>query len=230
MTETKKTTAPVSSVGADGVQPQLKNHNEIIANETAQINLQAANIPEKSGSGGLQTVSMTELYDTVYPPRTPVVDGFLYGGTYLFVGAPKVGKSFFMGQLAYHVAMGLPLWDYSVRKGTVLYLALEDDYARLQRRLSGMFGVECADNLYFATQAKTLNEGLDRQLEEFLKEHTDARLIIIDTLQKVREVGGDRYSYSSDYEIVTKLKSFSDKYGICLLVVHHTRKMEQFIC
>ena len=226
MTEKMKTTAPVSSVGADGAQPQLKNYNEIIANETAQINLQAAQNPEKSGSGGLQTVSMTELYDTVYPPRTPIVEEFLYGGTYLFVGAPKVGKSFFMGQLAYHVAMGLPLWDYPVRKGTVLYLALEDDYARLQRRLSGMFGVECADNLYFATQAKTLNEGLDKQLEEFLKEHTDARLIIIDTLQKVREVGGDRYSYSSDYEIVTKLKSFSDKYGICLLVVHHTRKLE----
>ena len=184
------------------------------------------NFPEKSGSGGLQTVSMTELYDTVYPPRTPVVDGFLYGGTYLFVGEPKVGKSFFMGQLAYHVAMGLPLWNYPVRKGTVLYLALEDDYARLQRRLSGMFGVECADNLYFVTQAKTLNGGLDRQLAEFLKAHTDARLIIIDTLQKVREVGGDRYSYSSDYENVTKLKSFSDKYGICLLVVHHTRKLE----
>ena len=226
MTEKIKTTAPVLSVGADREQPNTKNHKEIIANETAQINLQAAQNPEKSGSGGLYTVSMTELYDTVYPPRTPVVDGFLYGGTYLFVGAPKVGKSFFMGQLAYHVAMGIPLWDYPVRKGTVLYLALEDDYARLQRRLSGMFGVECADNLYFATQAKTLNEGLDRQLEEFLKAHTDARLIIIDTLQKVREVGGDRYSYSSDYEIVTKLKSFSDKYGICLLVVHHTRKLE----
>ena len=111
MTEKMKTTAPLSSVGADGAQPQLKNYSEIIANETAQINLQAAQKPEKSGKGGLQTVSMTELYDTVYPPRTPIVDGFLYGGTYLFVGAPKVGKSFFMGQLAYHVAMGLPLWD-----------------------------------------------------------------------------------------------------------------------
>ena len=46
MTETKKTTAPVLSVGADREQPNTKNHNEIIANETAQINLQAANIPE----------------------------------------------------------------------------------------------------------------------------------------------------------------------------------------
>ena len=224
MTEKMKTTAPVLSVGADREQPNTKNHKEIIAHETAQINLQAAQNPEKSRSGGLQTVSMTELYDTVYPPRTPVVDGFLYGGTYLFVGAPKVGKSFFMGQLAYHVAMGLPLWDYPVRKGTVLYLALEDDYARLQRRLSGMFGVECADNLYFATQAKTLNEGLDRQLEEFLKEHTDARLIIIDTLQKVREVGGDNYSYANDYQIMARLKSFADAHGLCLLLIHHTRK------
>ena len=64
MTEKMKTTAPLSSVDADGAQPQLKNHSEIIANETAQINLQAAQNPEKSGNGGLQTVSMTELYDT----------------------------------------------------------------------------------------------------------------------------------------------------------------------
>ena len=227
MGEEKKTTAPVSSVGADGAQPNVKNHTEIIANSQEQINLQATQSPEKTGqSGGLHTISMTELYDTVFMPRTPVVDGFLYSGTYLFVGAPKVGKSFFMAQLAYHVAMGLPLWEYPVHKGTVLYLALEDDYARLQRRLSTMFGVESADNLFFATQSKTLNGGLGQELEDFVKEHMDARLIIIDTLQKVREVGGDRYSYSSDYEIVTKLKAFSDKYGVCLLVVHHTRKLE----
>ena len=227
MGEEKKTTAPVSSVGADGAQPNVKKHTEIIANSQEQINLQATQSPEKTGrSGGLHTISMTELYDTVFMPRTPVVDGFLYSGTYLFVGAPKVGKSFFMAQLAYHVAMGLPLWEYPVHKGTVLYLALEDDYARLQRRLSTMFGVESADNLFFATQSKTLNGGLGQELEDFVKEHMDARLIIIDTLQKVREVGGDRYSYSSDYEIVTKLKAFSDKYGVCLLVVHHTRKLE----
>ena len=103
MTEKMKTTAPVSSVGADGAQPNIKKHNEIIANETAQINLQAAQNREKSGNGRLQTISMTELYDTVYPPRTPIVEGFLYGGTYLFVGAPKVGKSFFMGQLLYGI-------------------------------------------------------------------------------------------------------------------------------
>ena len=226
MTEKIKTTAPVLSVGADREQPNTKNHKEIIANETAQINLQAAQNPEKSRSGGLQTVSMTELYDTVYPPRTPVVDGFLYGGTYLFVGAPKVGKSFFMGQLAYHVAMGLPLWDYPVRKGTVLYLALEDDYARLQQRLSRMFGIDVAEHFYFATRSKNLNEGLEEQLKEFLVAHADTRLVIIDTLQKIKEISGDKFSYANDYDIITKLKHFADEHNICILVVHHTRKMD----
>lgn len=65
--------------------------------------------------------------------------------------------------------MGLPLWEYEVHQGTVLYLALEDDYARLQRRLSRMFGVEETSNLYFATQAKSVSEGLDQQLEGFIR-------------------------------------------------------------
>lgn len=235
MEKMKKATAPVSSVGADGKQPLTNYNKESIADLPDKGNLQAINnrvcgtevsVEKKNEVAELQTVSMTELYDTVYPPKIPIVDGLIYAGTYLFVGAPKVGKSFFMAQLGYHVSMGIDLWDYPVRKGTVLYLALEDDYARLQKRLSRMFGMESSENFYFATRSKNLNEGLEEQLNQFVKEHKDARLIIIDTLQKVREVGGDKFSYASDYEIVTKLKAFSDEHGICLLVVHHTRKME----
>ena len=235
----KKMTASSSPVGADGKQPLIKIDKEIIADSKVQNNQQATiskeskeggitNVPYpvNIGQGQLQIVSMEELYDTVYPPKIPVVDGLIYNGTYLFVGAPKVGKSFFMAQLGYHVSKGIPLWGYPVQKGTVLYLALEDDYARLQKRLSRMFGVESTRDFYFATQSKNLSQGLEEQLKDFVKEHKDARLIIIDTLQKVREVCGDKSSYASDYEIVTKLKKFSDEHGICLLVVHHTRKME----
>lgn len=48
--------------------------------------------------------------------------------------------------------------------------------------------------------------------------------MIIDTMQKIRETGGEAYSYASDYEIIGKLKEFADRYGICVLTVHHTRK------
>lgn len=174
----------------------------------------------------LKTVSMSELYETVYQSRPPIIDGLLYPGTYLFVGAPKLGKSFLMAQLAYHISTGAPLWNYPVRKGTVLYLALEDDYRRLQERLYRMFGTDSAENLFFSVSANQLGKGLDEQLQGFIQEHSDTRLIIIDTLQKIREVGGDNYSYANDYEIITRLKAFADSNRICLLLVHHTRKQK----
>ena len=169
---------------------------------------------------------MNELYDHVFPSKPPVVEGLLYPGVYLFVGAPKVGKSFLMAQLAYHVSMGLPLWGYEVRRGTVLYLALEDDYPRLQERLYRMFGADSAGGLFLSVSAHTLGGGLEKQLEGFVQEHPDTRLIIIDTLQKIREAGDERYSYASDYEVITKLKRFADASGVCVLLVHHTRKQQ----
>lgn len=162
----------------------------------------------------------------MYQSKPPLVDGLLYRGTYLFVGAPKLGKSFLMTQLAYHISTGTPLWNYPVRKGTVLYLALEDDYRRLQERSYWMFGTAENESLFFSVSAGQLGSGLDEQLTNFLQEHPDTSLIIIDTLQKVREIGGDNYSYANDYQIITRLKTLADNYSICLLLVHHTRKQQ----
>lgn len=223
MTDIKKAAVPIPSDGADGEQSQYANTENIIANAPEQINEKAENPP---GKVDLRAISMMELYDTSYSPKAQIVDGLLYAGIYLFVGAPKIGKSFFMAQLGYHIATGTPLWTYPVHKGTVLYLALEDDFARLQKRLSTMFGEGGTENLYLATRAKAMGDGLGAQLEAFVRVHPDTRLIIIDTLQKIREAFADRYNYASDYNIVTRLKAFSDKYNICLLIIHHTRKME----
>lgn len=131
-----------------------------------------------------------------------------------------------MTQLAYHISTGTPLWNYPAHKGTVLYLALEDDYRRLQERSYRMFGTAENGSLFFSVSAGQLGSGLDEQLTNFLREHPDTSLIIIDTLQKVREVGGDNYSYANDYQIITRLKALADSYGVCLLLVHHTRKQQ----
>ena len=210
-------------VGATEEQQISKNVTQIIPEDLDGNNTK----PTETSAmmGGLEVLSMTELYDSSFEPRVPVVDGLLNSGTYIFAGAPKVGKSFFMAQLAYHVAMGIPLWDYPVRQGSVLYLALEDDYARLQQRLAMMFGDESTDKLYFAVTSKTIKDGLAEQMECFVREHKDARLIIIDTLQRIRESDGDKVSYGSDYDNMTPLKEFSDKTGVAIIVVHHTRKM-----
>lgn len=229
MTNKKEMTAPYVSVGADTEQSFQKCSNNIITENAENINSleeMQRELRKMLDPSYLKTMSMTELYDTVFQSRPPLIDGLLYPGTYLFVGAPKLGKSFLMVQLAYHISTGTQLWNYTVRKGTVLYLALEDDYRRLQERLYRMFGTDGAENLFFSVSAGQLGNGLDEQLTRFMQEHPDTKLIIIDTLQKVREVGGDNYSYANDYEIITRLKKFADSYGITLLLVHHTRKQK----
>ena len=233
MIDEKEKTALATSVGADERQSIQTYNTDIITTGNTEINHPDENFDEiyrqfqrMNDPAYLHTVSMNDLYETVFISRPPVIDGLLYSGTYLFAGAPKVGKSFFMAQLAYHISTGQKLWDYDVRQGTVLYLALEDDYQRLQERMFRMFGVEGTDNLHFAVYAKQLGAGLDEQLEKFIRDHPDTRLIIIDTLQKIREVSTDAYSYANDYDIVGKMKQFADKHGICLLLVHHTRKQQ----
>ena len=219
MTGNEKTTALIPSVGADGGQPPHDSTKQRIPHETCESNPPEENIEEMrerirrmNDPHYLHTVSMTELYQTAYKSRPPVIDGLLYSGAYILAGAPKIGKSFLVAQLAYHVSTGQRLWGYEVHQGTVLYLALEDDFQRIQSRMFMMYGVADTASLHFATAANKIGNGLDEQLENFIKEHPDTKLVIIDTMQKIREAGGEAYSYASDYEIIGKLKRFADRH------------------
>ena len=233
--DAKERTAPVSSVGAEEGQPVHNFSEDSIPNLESEINEVNDNSEENleemyrqmqrlTDPHYLHTISMTELYQTAFRSRPPIIDGLLYAGAYILAGAPKIGKSFLVAQIAYHVSTGRKLWDFDVHQGTVLYLALEDDYQRIQSRMFMMYGVNDTPNLHFATVAGKIGNGLDEQLENFVREHPDTKLIIIDTMQKIRELGGEAYSYASDYEIIGRLKQFADKYCICVLTVHHTRK------
>lgn len=225
MSEEKEMTAPNVSIGVDTEQSSIKQTTNSISNRDVNFN-PFDEFFKKIDPSYMKTVTMQELYQDIYSKKPPVIEGLLYQGTYLFVGSPKIGKSFFMAQLAYHVSTGTLLWDYPVKKGTVLYLALEDDYRRLQERMYRMFGTDSTENLYFSVSSKPLGNGLTDQLSGFIREHPDTTLVIIDTLQKIREVDSDSYSYAKDYEIINQLKQFSDSWGICLLLVHHTRKQK----
>ncbi len=89
-----------------------------------------------------------------------------------------------------------------------------------------MVGDEYSEKLYFSTLANLIGNGLVEQLTGFVQRQPDTNLIIIDTLQKVRTNGTNNYSYSNDYEVITSLKKFADTHGICLLLIHHTRKQK----
>lgn len=233
--EKKKMTAQGSSVGADdgqsisqitenSIPTSKQKSNDEIVNSQDSLEEMYRKIQRMTDPRYLHTLTMTELFQTTYKSRPPVVEGLLYAGAYILAGAPKIGKSFLVAQIAYHVSTGQDLWGYKVHQGTVLYLALEDDFQRIQSRMFMMYGVNDTPNLHFATAAGKIGNWLDEQLKNFVQEHPDTNLIIIDTMQKIREVGGEAYSYASDYEIIGRIKQFADQHGICVLTVHHTRK------
>lgn len=233
MTDEKKEkmTALIPPVGADGGQSPLCNETILADNqqdgnhESVEMEAWLRQMRQMNSPDYLHTVSLTELYDTVYRSRMPIIENLLYTGAYILAGAPKIGKSFLVAQFAHHVSTGQSIWEYEIKQpGAVLYLALEDDYQRLQERMARMFGVESAGELFFAVSAKQVGNGLDEQLAFFLREHPNTRLVIVDTLQKVREMSGEAYSYAGDYEIISRLKAFGEQNGVCVLIVHHTRK------
>lgn len=132
MKNIKEMTTPIVSVGADTEQSSPICTEQSISENCEDFKIYEQSLEEiqrefrkMSDPSYLKTVSMTELLDNVYQSKPPIADGLLYQGTYLFVGAPKLGKSLLMAQIAYHVSTGTPLWNYSTRKGTVLYLPLK---------------------------------------------------------------------------------------------------------
>lgn len=64
--------------------------------------------------------------------------------------------------------------------------------------------------LHFAIMADTLKHGLEQQIEQFLTEHPATKLVVIDTLQRVRSTGGDSNLYANDYQDVRLLKQLAD--------------------
>lgn len=207
----EKMTAEEVSVGADTRQSPLSTA-DIIADYNGFCNTDEEEFfidPRKFDPRYIETVTMQGLLDTAFTPRMPIIEGLLYPGTYLMAGAPKIGKSFLVLQMGFAIATGTPLWEMPVRQGSVLYLALEDDYARLQRMISRMFDVEGTENMHFATRAKSVENGLMQQLEGFIREHNDTRLIIFDTLQKVR--GENEELENENRRLEERLASLEEK-------------------
>ena len=157
----------------------------------------------------LQTIDADTLQSTAYEPVSFVVDDLLPQGLHLLAGAPKIGKSWLALWLCLCAAQGKPLWTFATRPCEVLYLCLEDSFQRIQSRLFDLTE-DAPPTLHFAVMSQQLHNGLVEQIEQFLKEHPQTRLIVIDTLQRIRTAGNDANAYASDYRDIGVLKALAD--------------------
>ena len=147
----------------------------------------------------LHTINAEELQNRTYEPTHFLVDELIPEGLHILAGAPKIGKSWLALWLCLCVSQGQPLWNFAVTQGEVLYLSLEDSFQRIQTRLFDLTE-DAPPTLHFAIMADTLKHGLEQQIEQFLAEHPNTKLVVIDTLQRVRSAGSDSNLYANDYD------------------------------
>ena len=169
----------------------------------------------------LRTIDGATLMSQPLRPQSFVVDTLLSQGLHILAGSPKVGKSWLALWLAVTIAKGEPVWGMESRRGTTLYLCLEDSMLRIQNRLLEVTE-DAPDTVHFCTESAQIGRGLEQQLEAFLAEHPDTVLVIIDTLQMVR--GAYDQTYANDYRDLSAIKKLADAHGIAILLIHHLRK------
>jgi hypothetical protein len=173
------------------------------------------------------TISSLELSKREFPELKWAVPDFIPEGISLLCGPPKVGKSFLMLDILYGVATGGVVFNQiKVQQGEALYLALEDSPRRLQEREKLIRKLaEATPNLHYATDWNRIGEGFEQNLENWLEEHPDTRIVVIDTLAKIRSLNGrSKESYLSDYSVGNALQHIAHKFNVAIVVVHHTRK------
>ncbi|MBQ9004130.1 MAG: AAA family ATPase [Eggerthellaceae bacterium] len=174
-------------------------------------------------AGDLQTVTAQELLERPLEGVRWLVEGLVATGLVVLAGTPKVGKSWFAELLALCVSTGQPFLEHATEQAGVLYLCLEDTFPRIQQRLFHLTDA-ANDQLHFAVVADKLQDGLVGQLERFADAHPGTRLVVVDTLQTVRNASYDN-AYASDYGDLGLLKRLADERGMAVLLVYHTRKM-----
>ena len=174
-----------------------------------------------------ETILAEELMAIELPEPKFIVDGLIAQGASLLAGRPKVGKSWMALNLAIAVASGDPAFGAAaVKKGGVLYLALEDNLPRLKKRLTiNLDGATVPEDLHFATAWPPLDHTGGDRLRQWLEAHPDTHLAIIDTLARMRPMEKRHDNpYQADYRAIEPFKTLADEFGIAVLILHHLRK------
>lgn len=172
----------------------------------------------------LETMDAETLMETPMEPLKFIIPGLLPQGLHILAGAPKIGKSWLALWICLQAAKGEPVWGFETPKCEVLYLCLEDSFARIQSRLFELTE-DAPSTLHFAVMSDAIGNGLELQIETFVKEHPGTGLIVIDTLQKVRKtVSSNVNPYAADYDDISALKGLADRHRLAIVLVHHLRK------
>lgn len=207
-----------------------KDPNELLMSNPEELKAEVAAAKRevrKVYKRGVASIAASDLQTAKIDPPEWLIPDVLPQGLAILCASSKVGKSWMAMQMCLAISRGKEFLDYASNQAGCLYLALEDGIFRLKDRLNKVLdGGKAPSNFYLSIKANGLDGGLIKQLDEEFEEHPDIKLIIIDTLQKVRgSAKKDEIAYATDYRELGALKEYADNKRICIFLIHHLRKM-----
>ena len=185
--------------------------------------------PSSNSSAWREGTTAKEIKETEYPPIEWVVEGLIGPGVTFISGKSKIGKSLLAEQVSDGVENGGEVLGCKCAQGSVLHYALEDGKRRKKSRW-GKMGINPINTLYQFRERKPkiplLTMGLEEEIEDWIKNTPDAKLVIIDPYVKVKKtIGGYKLNaYENDNYNLQDIYTLANKYNIAIVFIHHTKK------
>jgi predicted transcriptional regulator len=170
---------------------------------------------------------LDDLLVTDLPEPRWAIQELLPEGLTILGGKKNAGKSMIAFNLALAVGTGrVALGMYPVEQGNVLFYALEDSRHRIQKRARQMLtGWNGRTRITIRYKAPRTDQGVLKDIEDWMDAHPEARLVVIDLLARIRPTARrNSNAYQDDYDTIAGLQTFAHRKGISILIVHHTRK------
>ena len=186
---------------------------------------------------------LRDIMQTEYPEVRMLVEKLIQQGVVtILAGKAKAGKSFWLLAAAIAIAEAcqnafaskdaegnIIYAGLRCEQSRVLYMALEDTERRIKNRVKKMRGelLPIPEFIDVATEAPRLDEGVIEQLDLYLDEHPDCKLIIIDTLTSVLPIPGKNGGgYLEDRLNMQGLRDLAHRRDVAILPVLHCRKAD----
>jgi hypothetical protein len=175
-----------------------------------------------------EVVALRDLMSREFPESREIVPGVFPEGLMTLTARPKSGKTMMAHQIELAVACGGYAFSHiKVDQGDVLGIHLEDGEELMQERLKTQIGDgPIPDHLDFVFHAPLLKEGLIDYVKAWILSKDNPRLIVIDTVQRVRSAPrAGLTQYADDYATLAGLADLAHEYRLCILCLMHSRKM-----
>ena len=168
-----------------------------------------------------KAMTATDIANTEFPELRWVVDDLIPEGLTILAGQSKIGKSWFLLQMALCVASGSPfLGTFNANPASVLYIALEDNARRIQNRMEKL-GMQTSEKLIFLYEWQDNSDALDYYLEAY----PTVKVVIIDTWGRyVTGACKDGNDYNEVTSLAGRLHTIAKNHNAAIIVCTPTRK------